>query len=84
MVLCTGFRGNLLAVVWIMCKSVKGSYDIKTWKISTAYDVWFSRYWPSNMELATDSVLVLVFINFLWAMYIKWVDTLKACLMRVS
>ena len=43
-VLCNDFRGNLLALVWTMCKSVKGSYDIKSCKISTAYDVWFSRY----------------------------------------
>ena len=43
---------------------LKGSCDIKLFKISTAYDVWFSRYRPSNMKLAMDSALVLVFINF--------------------
>ena len=52
------------------CESVKGPCDIKYFKISTAYDVWFSRYRLSNMTLATDSALLLVFINFLWAVYI--------------
>ena len=52
-----------------MCNSVKGPCDIKSLKILTAYDVWFSRYQTSNMKLATDSALVIVFINFLLAVY---------------
>ena len=70
MVLCNDFRGNLLLLFWTMCQAVKGPCDIKYFKISTAYDVWFSRYRPSNMKLATDSALVLLFINFLWAVYV--------------
>ena len=52
-----------------MCDFVKGPCDIKSSKISTAYDVWFSRYRPSNMMLAMNSALELAFINFLWAVY---------------
>ena len=52
-----------------MCNSVKGPCDIKSFKFCTAYDVWFSRYRPFNMKLATDSALVSLFINFLWAVY---------------
>ena len=68
-VLCNGFRGNLLVLFWTMCQSVRGLCDIKYLKISTVYDVWLSGYRPSNMKLATDSALVLVFINFLWTVY---------------
>ena len=53
-----------------MCNSVKRSCDIKSYKISIAYDVWFSGYRPFNMKLATDSALVPVFMNFLWAVYV--------------
>ena len=70
-VLCNDSRLNLLVLFWTMCNFVKGLCDIKSLKILTAYDVWFSRYQPTNMKLATDSVLVIVFINFLWAVYIK-------------
>ena len=52
-----------------MSQPVKGPCDIICSKISTAYDVLFSRYRPSNMKLATDVAMVLVFINFLWAVY---------------
>ena len=44
-----------------MCKSFKGSCDLKSFKISTAFDVWFSRYRPSNLLPVTVSALVLVF-----------------------
>ena len=50
---------------------VQGPCDIKYFKISTAYGVWFSRCRHPNMTLATDSALVLVFINFLWAVYMR-------------
>ena len=69
MTLCNDFRGNWLVLFWTMCNSVEGPCDIKSFKISTVYDIWFSRYRPSNMKLATHSALVLVFINFLWAVY---------------
>ena len=69
-VLCNDFRGYLLVLFWTMCNSVKGPCDVKSVKISAAHDLWFSRYRPSNMKLATDSALVLVFINFLWAVYV--------------
>ena len=63
--------GNLLVLFWTMCQSVKGPCDINYFKILTAYDVGFSRYRPSNLKLATDSALVLVFINFLGAVYVQ-------------
>ena len=69
-VLCNDFMGNLLTLFCTMCNSVKIPCDIKSFKVSTAYDVWFSRYRHSNLMLATDSALVLVFINTLWALYI--------------
>ena len=68
-VLCNDSRVNLLVLFWTMCNSVKGPWDIKSLKILTAYDVWFLRYQSSNMKLATDSALVIVLINFLWAVY---------------
>ena len=68
-VLCKDFRGNLLVLFWTVYQSVKGPCEIMHFKISTAYGVWFLRYRPSNMKLATDSALVLVFKNFLWAVY---------------
>ena len=43
----------------------------KSFKISTAYDIWFSTYRPSNLMITADCALVLVFINFLWAVYDK-------------
>ena len=33
-----------------MCCSVQGPCDIKSFKISTAYEVWFSRYRPPNLD----------------------------------
>ena len=71
MVSCNDFRGNLLVLFWTMCNSIKGPCDTKSLKISTVYDVWFPRYRPFNMKLATNSALVLVFINFLWPVYIR-------------
>ena len=68
-VLCNDFRGNLLVLFLAMCQSVKGPCDVKSFKISAAYDVWLSIYRPSNMKLAAVSALALVFINFLWAVY---------------
>ena len=50
------------------CDSYKGVCDIKLFKISTAYVVLSSTF--SNLMLAMDSALVLVFINFLWAVYV--------------
>ena len=66
-VLCDDFMGNLLVLFSTMCNSVKEPCNIKSFNISTAYDIWVSRYRPSNLMLATDSALALVFINFLWA-----------------
>ena len=58
-------------IYWFVLKHVcKRLCDIKSSKISTAYDVWFSRYRPSNLMLAKETSPVLVFINFLWAVYI--------------
>ena len=59
----------LLVLFWTMCDSVKGPCDIKLFQISTTYVFWFSRYRPFNLMLATDSTLVIVFINFLWEVY---------------
>ena len=75
-VLCNDFTGNLLVLFLTMSQSVKRPCDIIYFKISTAYDVWFSRYRLSKMKLATDSALVLVFINFLWAVYITSQSTM--------
>ena len=80
-VLCNDFMGNLLVLFWTKCQSVIGPCDIKYFKISTAYDVWFSRHRPSNMKLVTDSALVLVFINFLWAVYIHLRENLNQRIM---
>ena len=66
-VLCNDFMGNLLLLFSTMCNSVKEPCNIKSFNISTACDIWVSRYRPSNLMLATDSALALVFINFLWA-----------------
>ena len=60
-VLYNDFRGNLFRT---MCNSVTGPCGIKSFKIPTACDVWFSRYRSSNMKLAIYSSLVLGFINF--------------------
>ena len=49
--------GNLLVLFWVMYDSVTRPRDIKSLKILTAYDVWFSRYWPYNLMLATGSAL---------------------------
>ena len=68
-VLCNDSRVNLLVLFLTVWNSVKGPCDIKSLKILTASAVWFSRYQPSNMKLATDSALVIVFIDILWAVY---------------
>ena len=69
-------------ILWVICSFcfgpcvilLKWFCDIKSFKISTAYDVWFSRYRPSNLMLATDtdSAQVLMFINVLWVVYFKY------------
>ena len=66
MVLYKYFTRNLLFLLQIMRCSFKWPCDIKSFKISTAYDVWFSRYRPSSLMLTTVFALVLVLINFLW------------------
>ena len=55
---------------WTMWSSYKEPYDMRSFKISTAGDVWFWRYRPSNVMITADFPQVLVFINFLWAVYI--------------
>ena len=56
--------------LWICCYfhffcngwySFKVPYDIWALKISTACDVWFSRYHPSNLMITADFTLVLVY-----------------------
>ena len=42
---------NLFVLFRTMCDSHKGPYDIRSRKISTAYDVWFLIYKPSNLML---------------------------------
>ena len=68
-VLCNDFMGILFFTFWAMWSSFKGPCDTKSFKISTAYDAWFSRYHPSNWMITADFALLLVFINFLWAVY---------------
>ena len=80
-VLCNDSMANLLVLFWTMCNSVKGPCDVKLLKILTAYDVWFSRYQPSNMKLATDSAPVIVFISFLWAVYMQF-ETFRYSLVK--
>ena len=48
---------------WTMWCSLKGPCDKKSIKISTAYDVWFSRNCPSNLVMTADFALVLVFFG---------------------
>ena len=60
-----------------MCNSVKGPSHIQLLKIATAYDVWFSRYLPSNLILATDSALVHVFVIFFGAGYLVTIFWLR-------
>ena len=43
---------------------------MKSFKISTAYDVWFSKYRPSNLVINANFAQVVVFINFVWAVYV--------------
>ena len=69
MVLCNDFMGILLFLYWTMWCSFKETCDIKSFKTSTAYDVWFSRYRPSNLMITADFVMVLAFANFSWAVY---------------
>ena len=52
--------GDLFFLFWTMNSSFKRPCDIKSGKFSTAYDVWFSRYRPSNLVLTTDSALAFV------------------------
>ena len=44
--------------------------DIKSVKMSTAYDGMFSRHRHSNLMITTDFARVLVFVNSVWAVYI--------------
>ena len=69
MVLCNDFMGILFFLFWTIWCSFNRLCDVKSFKISTAYDVWFSRYRPSNLMITADFALVLVFRNFLWAVY---------------
>ena len=48
-----------------MSRSFKGPSDIQSFKISTAYDGWFSRYRSSNLLITADFALMLMFIKFL-------------------
>ena len=63
---CNNFMIILFFLYCTMCCSCKGSCDMKSVKIPTA-DVWFPRYLPWNFTLTMEFALVLVFINFLWA-----------------
>ena len=65
-VLCNDSMGNSFFFLWTLWCCLKRPYDKKSFNISTAYDVRFSRYRPSNV-ITEDFALVLVFINFLWA-----------------
>ena len=70
--------GNLFVLFWAMYDSVTRPRDIKSFNISTAYDVWFSRYRPYNLMLATGSALE--FKGVPWAVYVvhgnAWVNFL--------
>ena len=71
--LCHGimqwFYGCFLFCFWKMWCHIKGLCDIKFFKMWTAYDVWLSRYRPSNLMITVDFALVLVIINFFGAVY---------------
>ena len=69
MVICHDFMIILFLSFWTMWWPFKGPCGIKSFKISTVYDVWFSRYHPSHLMIIPDFALVLVFLNFLWAVY---------------
>ena len=82
LVLCNDFMSISFFLFWTAYCSFKGPCDMKSSKIATAYDVWLSRYRPSNLVITTDFALVLVFINFLWAVYLKSIR-LKAILVDI-
>ena len=63
-ILCNIFTVILFGLILALCCSFEGPCDIKSLKISTAYDVRFSRYRPSNLIVTTDSQLAHVFKNF--------------------
>ena len=69
MELCNDVMDILSFLFWTMWCSFKGPCDVKSFKISTAYNVWFSRYRPLNLMITANFALVLVFIYFLWAVY---------------
>ena len=50
--------------------SFNGPSNVKSVNISKAYDVWFLRYWPLNFILTTGFMLLSMFVNFLWAVYL--------------
>ena len=68
-VICNKLMGILSFWFWAVCCAFKGPCDIRLFKISTAYDVCFSRYLPSNLMLITDFALVLEFVNLLWVVF---------------
>ena len=63
-------RNNFMGTTSFLFCSMSWQYDMKSSQISSAYNIWLSRYRPSNLMLTTEFVLVLVFVNFLWAVYI--------------
>ena len=77
MELCKDFMGILIFLSLTTLCSFKGLYDIKSFKISTACDIWFSRYRHLNLMIHADFSLVLVFIIFLWAVYMKRFSSLS-------
>ena len=70
MILCNDFiLFSIFRTTWC---SFKGPCDIKSFKIATAYAVWFSRYRPSNLLITADFALLLVFIIFMWVVCAIW------------
>ena len=70
----------LLFLFWTMSCSFKGPCNIKSFKISTAYDVWFSRYRPLNLmigagvhKLIVGSATVTI---IRWQKYVIYANTL--------
>ena len=65
------FKGTSSFLFWNMRCSFKWSCNINSLNVSIAYNVSFPRYRPSNLMFTTDFAPMLVFENFLWAMYLS-------------
>ena len=71
MVLCNDFMDMLLFLFFFVTGAILLKYHMiyQHWNFQQPMMFGFSRYHPSNLMITADFTLVLVFINFLWAVY---------------